>query len=152
MCSMGLEEYLSSVPKLNHIAKEKWFDYESLRAAATSPGTLDYRRRPGRGTKAKSREDLIIRMLKAKDEYTQAKFKYIEARQEVFMYLIKLPINEASVLIYRYIKEIPYNKIPAEWEKDYNEKIVTRSVYRYIRSGKDHLAQILSQEGIINNE
>lgn len=149
---MGVGEYLSNVSKLNHIAKEKWFKYESLRAAATSPGTLDYSRRPGRGTKAKSREDLIIRTLEAKEEYTQAKFKYIEARQEVFMYLIKLPINEASVLIYRYIKEIPYNKIPAEWEKDYNEKIVTRSVYRYIRSGKDHLAQILSQEGIIDNE
>lgn len=149
---MGVGEYLSNVSKLNHIAKEKWFDYESLRAAATSPGTLDYRRRPGRGTKAKSREDLIIRMLKAKEEYAQAKFKYIEARQEVFLNLIKLPINEASVLIYRYIKELPFNKIPAEWEKDYNEKIVTRSVYRYIRSGKDHLAQILSQEGIINNE
>lgn len=152
MCSMGVGEYLSNVSKLNHIAKEKWLEYESLRAAATSPGTLDYRRRPGRGTKAKSREDLIIRMLKAKEEYAQAQIEYIKARQETFLYLIKLPIDEASVLIYRYIKELPYNEIPAKWKKDYNEKLGEGTMYNYLRSGKDHLAQILSQEGIIDNE
>lgn len=65
----------------------------------------------------------------------------VDSREYIMNQILKLPFTEAQVIILRFYRSLKYNEIADLLE------ISQSSVKRYLRSGKEHLAGILQQQG-----
>lgn len=139
---MTVNDYLNHVHALRLRAEHLRQKYEEKKSAATSTGSGLMIGGPAPVKGRNTHEKKIIAMLDAAEAYKLAALDYLEARQDLFAALMELEnIDEAGVLVDRFINELPINEIC--------EKYGSRSqVFRYIRAGKEHLREILRRSGV----
>ena len=65
----------------------------------------------------------------------------VDSREYIMKQIMKLPFTEAQVIILRFYRSLKYNEIAELLE------ISQSSVKRYLNSGKEHLANVLQQQG-----
>lgn len=65
----------------------------------------------------------------------------VDSREYIMNQILKLPFTEAQVIILRFYRNLKYGEIAKLLE------ISQSSVKRYLNSGKEHLANILKQQG-----
>lgn len=65
----------------------------------------------------------------------------VDSREYIMNQIMKLPFTEAQVIILRFYRSLKYNEIAELLE------ISQSSVKRYLNSGKEHLANVLQQQG-----
>lgn len=65
----------------------------------------------------------------------------VDSREYIMNQIMKLPFTEAQVIILRFYRSLKYSEIADLLE------ISQSSVKRYLNSGKEHLANVLQQQG-----
>lgn len=65
----------------------------------------------------------------------------VDSREYIMNQILKLPFTEAQVIILRFYRSLKYDEIADLLE------ISRSSVKRYLNSGKEHLANVLQQQG-----
>lgn len=65
----------------------------------------------------------------------------VDSREYLMNQILKLPFTEAQVIILRFYRSLKYSEIAELLE------ISQSSVKRYLNSGKEHLANVLQQQG-----
>lgn len=110
--------------------KQKRFDTEMYEYYGTAPG------REHRG--ADSRIDGYSSLAPDNPEDVVVK---VDSQEYIMNQIMKLPFTEAQVIILRFYRNLKYGEIAKLLE------ISQSSVKRYLSSGKEHLANVLKQQG-----
>lgn len=110
--------------------KQKRFDKELYKYSGTDSGEEHHA--------ADSRIDGLLASASDNPEDVVVK---VDSREYIMNQILKLPFTEAQVIILRFYRNLKYGEIAKLLE------ISQSSVKRYLHSGKEHLANVLKQQG-----
>ena len=144
---MSIDEYLCQVKKLWFRSERLFEKYKAAEEDAQAITTKYNFGMPSSKTNKNHSEERLIRMITAKDRWQLALLDYLEARQDLFSFIIQLPAEECDLLHYRYIKIKTMDQISDEWEQINGCAMSKRQLFRILIKAKDDLKQLLIVNG-----
>lgn len=145
---MTIDEYLHICRNKRIYADNLRDKYLTLETKATSPARPNLET-PGSRTRS-GRDSLYLKLIEAKEKTDLALLDYVKARQDLFDKINQLPTDPGTALYIRYILELKDNEALEAWNfYSCGKEICRKTYYRYLKTGKELLKEILNRNGVI---